>query len=98
MLGRFVFQLAMPSALFLALSQMPLSGFAGRPLLAFGVSTAAVVGFGWVGASWLFGRKPGERPIWGMAAGYVNSANLGIPIATQVLGNVSFLAEVVLLA
>ncbi|MFI6258290.1 AEC family transporter [Micromonospora zamorensis] len=96
-LGRFVFQLAMPSALFLALSQMPLSGFAGRPLLAFGVSTAAVVGFGWVGASWLFGRKPGERPIWGMAAGYVNSANLGIPIATQVLGNVSFLAEVVLL-
>ncbi|MEU1395073.1 AEC family transporter [Micromonospora zamorensis] len=96
-LGRFVFQLAMPSALFLALSRMPLSGFAGRPLLAFGVSTAAVVGFGWAGASWLFGRKPGERPIWGMAAGYVNSANLGIPIATQVLGDVSFLAEVVLL-
>ncbi|MEW2143184.1 AEC family transporter [Micromonospora vinacea] len=96
-LGRFVFYLAMPSALFLALSRMPLSGFAGRPLLAFGVSTAAVVGFGWVGASWLFGREPGERPIWGMAAGYVNSANLGIPIATQVLGDVSFLAEVVLL-
>lgn len=96
-LGRFVFHLAMPSALFLALSRMPLSGFAGRPLLAFGVSTATVVGFGWVGASWLFGREPGVRPIWGMTAGYVNSANLGIPIATQVLGNVSFLAEVVLL-
>ncbi|MFG3555530.1 AEC family transporter [Micromonospora sp. NPDC047557] len=96
-LGRFVFHLAMPSALFLALSRMPLSGFAGRSLLAFGLSTAAVVGFGWVGASWLFGREPGERPIWGMAAGYVNSANLGIPIATQVLGDVSFLAEVVLL-
>ncbi|MEU0546381.1 AEC family transporter [Micromonospora sp. NPDC005979] len=96
-LGRFVFHLAMPSALFLALSRMPLSGFAGRSLLAFGMSTAAVVGFGWFGASRLFGRTPGERPIWGMAAGYVNSANLGIPIATQVLGNVSFLAEVVLL-
>ncbi|MFY1616246.1 AEC family transporter [Micromonospora sp. WMMD736] len=96
-LGRFVFHLAMPSALFLALSRMPLSGFAGRWLLAFGVSTVAVVGFGWVAASRLFGRAPAERPIWGMAAGYVNSANLGIPIATQVLGNVSFLAEVVLL-
>lgn len=96
-LGRFVFHLAMPAALFLALSRMPLSGFTGRPLLAFGLSTAAVVGFGWVCASWLFGRTPGERPIWGMTAGYVNSANLGIPIATQVLGNVSFLAEVVLL-
>ncbi|MDG4840220.1 AEC family transporter [Micromonospora sp. WMMD967] len=96
-LGRFVFHLAMPSALFLALSRMPLSGFAGRPLLAFAVSTAAVVGVGWVAASWLFGHTSGERPIWGMAAGYVNSANLGIPIATQVIGNVSFLAEVVLL-
>ncbi|GIJ35248.1 AEC family transporter [Micromonospora sediminimaris] len=96
-LGRFVFHLAMPSALFLALSRMPLSGLAGRSLLAFGVSTAAVVGLGWVSASRLFGREPGERPIWGMAAGYVNSANLGIPIATQVLGDVAFLAEVVLL-
>ncbi|ATO14149.1 transporter [Micromonospora sp. WMMA2032] len=96
-LGRFVFHLAMPSALFLALSRMPLSGFANRSLLAFAVSTVAVVGLGWVGASRLFGRTPGERPIWGMAAGYVNSANLGIPIATQVVGSVSFLAEVVLL-
>ncbi|SCL28434.1 AEC family transporter [Micromonospora aurantiaca (nom. illeg.)] len=96
-LGRFVFHLAMPAALFLALSRMPLSGFAGRSLLAFAVSTVAVVGFGWAGASRLFGRGPGDRPIWGMAAGYVNSANLGIPIATQVLGDVSFLAVVVLL-
>ncbi|WP_435126438.1 AEC family transporter [Micromonospora tulbaghiae] len=96
-LGRFVFHLAMPAALFLALARMPLSGFAGRSLLAFGVSTVAVIGFGWAGASRLFGREPGERTIWGMAAGYVNSANLGIPIATQVLGDVSFLAAVVLL-
>ncbi|MER5607372.1 AEC family transporter [Micromonospora tulbaghiae] len=96
-LGRFVFHLAMPAALFLALARMPLSGFAGRSLLAFGVSTVAVLGLGWIGASRLFGREPGERPIWGMAAGYVNSANLGIPIATQVLGDVSFLAAVVLL-
>ncbi|MEV4815927.1 AEC family transporter [Micromonospora tulbaghiae] len=96
-LGRFVFHLAMPAALFLALARMPLSGFAGRSLLAFGVSTLAVVGLGWAGASRLFGHEPGERPIWGMAAGYVNSANLGIPIATQVLGDVSFLAAVVLL-
>lgn len=55
-----------------------------------------VFGIGWLGASRLFGRKPAERPIWGMGAGYVNSANLGIPIAQQVLGNVSFPAEVIL--
>jgi predicted permease len=32
-----------------------------------------------------------------MAAGYVNAANLGIPVAVQVLGNASFLAFVLLL-
>src|SRR6185437_6967659 len=39
----------------------------------------------------------GERAIWSMAAGYVNSANLGIPIAMQVLGSASFVIEVLLL-
>jgi len=96
-LGRFVFHLAMPAALFMKLSATPLSSFDYRSLAAFGVSTAAVVGAGWLAAGRLFGRKAGERPLWGMAAGYVNSANLGIPIAQQVLHSVSFLAEVVLL-
>ncbi|HEY2792990.1 MAG TPA: AEC family transporter [Micromonosporaceae bacterium] len=96
-LGRFVFHLAMPAALFLTLERTPLSHFAGRSLLAFGVSSAVVLGTGWFGAARWFHRKPAERPIWGMSAGYVNSANLGIPIAMQVLGNVSFLVEVVLL-
>ena len=44
----------------------------------------------------MFDRKPGERAIWGMAAGYVNSANLGIPVALQVIGNLAFLVQVVL--
>jgi malonate transporter len=95
-LGRYVFNLAMPAGLFLTLSRTPLSHFAGTALLAFGLSRVGVVGTGWVGSGIVFGRKAAERPIWGMAAGYVNSANLGIPIAQQVLGNVSFLAEVVL--
>lgn len=96
-LGRFVFHLAMPAALYLTLAKTPLSGFAGRSLIAFGASTAAVIGAGWFAGGRWFGRKPGERAIWGMSAGYVNSANLGIPIAMQVLGTVSFLVEVVLL-
>jgi len=95
-LGRFVFHLAMPAALFLALSKMSLTHFANRSLIAFAASTVLVIGTGWLVAGPLFGRKSGERPIWGMAAGYVNSANLGIPIAQQVLGSISFLAEVVL--
>ncbi|WP_370114664.1 AEC family transporter [Streptacidiphilus sp. MAP12-33] len=96
-LGRFVFHMAMPAALFLKLSATPIAGYDYRALLAFGASTAAVIGVGWLAVSRMFDRKAGERPIWGMAAGYVNSANLGIPIAQQVLHSVSFLAEVVLL-
>jgi malonate transporter len=96
-LGEFVFRFAIPSALFLTLANMRLSALTGRPLAAFGASTALVIGIGWYGAGRWFGRQPGERAIWAMAGGYVNSANLGIPIAMQLLGSISFLVEVVLL-
>src|SRR5215475_1650006 len=101
-LGQFVFHLAIPADLFLMLSRTSLSpaaqsGLAGRELAAFAVSTVALMGAGWFAAWRWFGRKPGERAIWSMAAGYVNSANLGIPIAMQVLGSASFVIEVLLL-
>src|SRR5258706_1231469 len=92
-----VFHLAMPTALFVRLSRTPLTGFDGRQLAAFSASTAVVIGAGWYCAGRLFDRKHGERAIWGMAGGYVNAANLGIPIAMQVLGSVSFLVQVLLL-
>jgi malonate transporter len=96
-LGWFVFHLAVPAALFSTLAKATLNGFDGRELAAFGASTALAIGAGWLVAWRFFDRKPGQRAIWGMAGGYVNSANLGIPIAIQVLGSVSFLVEVVLL-
>jgi malonate transporter and related proteins len=96
-LGQFVFHLAIPADLFLTLSRTSLSGLAGRPLAAFSVSTVALMGAGWFAAGRWFGRKPGECAIWSMAAGYVNSANLGIPIATVVLGRASFVIEVLLM-
>ena len=97
MLGWLVFHVAIPATLFRTLASAPLSGFDLRPLATFAVSTVLVIAAGWYCAGRFFGRKPGERAIWGMAGGYVNSANLGIPVAMQVLGNVSFLFEVVLL-
>jgi predicted permease len=96
-LAWFVFHLAMPVALFVRLSGTALTGFDGRQLAAFAASTAVVIGAGWYCAGRFFDRKHGERAIWGMAGGCVNAANLGIPVAMQVLGNVSFLVEVLLL-
>src|SRR5258708_17397821 len=96
-LAWFVFHIAMPAALFVRLSRTPLTGFDGRQLTAFVASTAVVIGAGWYGAGRIFDRKSGERAIWWIAGGYVHAPNLGIPIAMQVLGSVSFLVEVLLL-
>lgn len=96
-LGRFVFHLAMPAALFLSLARTPLNGFQVRALAASAAAAGVVIAVAWWCAGRFFNRKAAERPIFGMAAGYVNSANLGIPVALQVIGNVSFLVEVVLL-
>src|SRR5580692_9931792 len=96
-LGRFVYLLAMPATLFLTLARTPLSDFTGVPLVAFGTSTAIVLAAGGSLARWWLHRKPAEQVIWGMSAGYVNSANLGIPIAMRVLHSDAFLVQVVLL-
>lgn len=96
LLSWFVFHVAMPAALFVTLARTSLAGFDLRPVAAFAVSTALMIGSAWYLAWRIFDRKPGERAIWAMSAGYVNSANLGIPVALQVIGNLTFLVQVVL--
>ncbi|MFB7663167.1 AEC family transporter [Kitasatospora sp. NPDC056138] len=93
-LGRFVFHVAMPAALFTMIARTPLDSFANTSMLAFVAGTAVASLLGVVAARWWFGRSLADRTIAGMAAGYVNSANLGIPVALQVLGDASFIAPV----
>ncbi|MFI9331745.1 AEC family transporter [Kitasatospora sp. NPDC052868] len=95
-LGRFVFHVAMPAALFVMIARTPLGRFANPSMLAFAAGTVLATALGVLAAHLLFGRGVAERAIGGMAAGYVNSANLGIPVAMQVLGDASFVAPVVL--
>jgi malonate transporter and related proteins len=96
-LGRFVFFVAMPAALLSMLTRHPLTGLAGRGFAAFALGTVIVGGTGFAISRWVFRRPLGDQAIAGMAAGYVNAANLGIPVAVQVIGNASFLAVVLLL-
>jgi len=95
-LGRFVFHVAMPATLFTVVARTPLTAFANTSMLAFAAGTVAACGLGLAAGRWLFGRKPADQAISGMAAGYVNSGNLGIPVATQVLGDASLVAPVLL--
>ncbi|MEH1058202.1 AEC family transporter [Micromonospora sp. CPCC 206171] len=94
-LGGFVFHLAMPAALFTALSRTELD--VRLPALgAFAASTAATMALAFVLCAVARRRGGGEATIGAMAAGYVNSANLGIPVALQVLGDATFLTGVLL--
>ncbi|RKT12034.1 hypothetical protein BX285_5999 [Streptomyces sp. 1114.5] len=95
-LNRFVFHVAMPAALFLMIARTPLDRFANPSMLAFAAGTAVAIGLGLLAGKLVFGRKPGELAIGAMASGYVNSANLGIPVTMQVVGDASFVAPVVL--
>lgn len=94
-LGAFVFHLAMPAALFSVLMRTRLS-FSWSALGAFAAGTAVTMALGAVLSRRFFGRKPGEATIGAMSAGYVNSANLGIPVTLQVLGDATFLTGVLL--
>ncbi|MEV0919163.1 AEC family transporter [Streptomyces sp. NPDC049967] len=95
-LGRFVFHVAMPAALFGMVSGSRPADFAHLSLVAFAVATALVSAAGYGVARRFFGRGRAGAAVSGMASGYVNSANLGIPVAVRVLGDASFVAQVIL--
>jgi predicted permease len=95
-LGRLVFHVAMPAVLFTTLSRTPVSRLLSPAIAVFAVGTL-VVGVGALAASrWLFGRGLADQSISAMAACYVNSANLGVPVAISVLGDASFIVTVLL--
>jgi predicted permease len=95
-LGRFVFRVAMPASLFGMLAKADLHALANTSIVAFGASSLLACGLGFVISTRLFGRDIPNGALVGMASGYVNSANLGIPVAVQVLGNAVFLSTVIL--
>ncbi|MFB6816597.1 AEC family transporter [Streptomyces sp. NPDC056347] len=95
-LGRFVFHVAMPAALFTMVSGARPGAFANPSMVAFAAGTALACGLGFLLSGRLFGRGTADRAIGGMVSGYVNSANLGIPVAVQVLGDASFVAQIIL--
>lgn len=95
-LGRFVFRVAMPASLFGMLARSDLHALANTSIVAFGVSSLAACGLGLAISTRAFGRDVSNGAVVAMASGYVNSANLGIPVAIQVLGNAAFLSTVIL--
>lgn len=95
-LGRLVFFVATPALLFTSLASSDLSVIFS-PTLAVASATAFAVGALYVVVAkiWLDRPLP-ELTIGALSASYVNSANLGIPIAVFVLGDATFVAPLLL--
>ncbi len=89
-LGRFAFAFAMPALLFLTLSRSRVADLASPGVAVFAASLVIVFTAGLLLGRWVFPRRRADRAIGAMAGAYVNSANLGIPIAVHVLDDASF--------
>ncbi|WP_069462770.1 AEC family transporter [Actinacidiphila rubida] len=90
-LGRFAFTFAMPSLLFLTMSRSHVGDVATPGVAAFALALLTVFGTGLALSRWVFRRRLADQSIGAMCASYVNSANLGIPIAVNVLHDTSFI-------
>jgi malonate transporter and related proteins len=90
-LGRFAFTFAMPSLLFLTMSTSHVSAVATPSVAAFALALLTVFALGLALSRWVFRRSLADQSIGAMCAAYVNSANLGIPIAVNVLHDTSFI-------
>ncbi|MFI0817846.1 AEC family transporter [Streptomyces sp. NPDC021098] len=94
-LTKLSFNVASPALLFTTLAHADLAVVVSTPLLVTALSTFVVAGaFVAVGAvrKWDVGRTT----IGALCASYVNAGNLGIPIATYVLGDATLIAPVLL--
>lgn len=95
-LARLAFFLATPALLFTTLARSSLDDVFTGALAAFVLSTG-IVAAGYLALARFVWRRPtGEAAVGTLCASYVNAANLGLPVSAYVLGQVSFVAPVLL--
>ncbi|MFE2462481.1 AEC family transporter [Streptomyces sp. NPDC059402] len=94
-LTKLAFHVASPALLFTTLATADLSVVFSARLLVTALSTVAVAGV-FVAVGVVRGWGVGRTTIGALCSGYVNSGNLGIPIAVYVLGDASLVAPVLL--
>ena len=95
-LTRLAFFVTAPALLFVTLATTPPGRILTGALAAFVLSTLGVAALYVTLARLLWRRGVAELTVGALAAGYVNAGNLGIPIAAYVLGDVSFVAPVLM--
>ncbi|MCK6095329.1 AEC family transporter [Micrococcus sp. EYE_162] len=92
-LSRTAFFVGNPALLFVTLSRADVAAVLGPQLWVAAISALAAAGvYLAVTVPLLQGRPPSERVMAALSSSLVNSANLGIPIATYVLGDAALAA------
>ena len=94
-LTKLAFHVASPALLFTTLARADLSVIFSSRLLVTAMSTAAAASV-FVAVGVVRGWSVGRTTIGALCSSYVNSGNLGIPIAVYVLGDASLVAPVLL--
>jgi len=97
LLSRLVFFVATPALLFQTLSRAPVSQIFTAGLAVAAVSFVGVAGIYVLLARTLWHRPTGDTVIGALSSGYVNAANLGLPITVYILGSASIIAPVLLM-
>ncbi|MEQ4306119.1 AEC family transporter [Plantactinospora sp. B6F1] len=95
-IARLVFLIATPALLFGTLARSTVADLATPALVAFVLSTVIVAAAYLLVARFSWRRPIGETTVGAMSASYVNAANLGLPVAAYVLGDVAFVAPVLI--
>jgi malonate transporter len=95
-LNMLTFSVASPALLFTTIAKADPYSVLGPQLAVAGLSAFVVLVLYWAVTRWWLKRDAGERTIGAMSASTVNSANLGLPIATYVLGDPAWAAPVLL--
>jgi hypothetical protein len=95
-LTRLAFFVTAPALLFVTLAGTSPGRVLTGALAAFVLSTVAVAALHVSVARMVWRRPAPELTVGALAAGYVNAGNLGIPIAAYVLGDVAFIAPVLM--
>jgi len=97
LLSRLVFFVATPALLFQTLSRSPVSQIFTAGLAVAALSFVGVAGIYVLLARTLWHRSTGDTVIGALSSGYVNAANLGLPITVYILGSASIIAPVLLM-
>ncbi|WP_175935679.1 AEC family transporter [Corynebacterium sp. Marseille-P4321] len=97
MLNRIAFYVATPSLIFSSVATSDTSAFFSPVVLVIAVATAATMLVYWAISAAAFRQDTAETMAGAASASYYNSVNIGLPIATYVLGDATFVVPALVL-